>query len=63
MPLISVIRPTFNRLQFLTPAIDSLFAQIFTDWELIIADDGSDANTRTPCSRSMICGTHTPGLR
>lgn len=41
MPLVSVIRPTFNRLQFLTPAIDSLFAQIFTDWELIIADDGS----------------------
>ncbi len=33
MPLVSVIMPTFNRLQFLAPAIDSLFARTFTDWE------------------------------
>src|SRR5260370_38643075 len=32
MPLVSVIMPTFNRLQFLAPAIDSLFARTFTDW-------------------------------
>jgi len=38
--------PTFNRLEFLTPAIESVFAQTFADWELIVADDGSSADTR-----------------
>lgn len=44
--LVSVIVPSFNRLRFLRPAIESAFAQTFTDWELIIADDGSDPETR-----------------
>lgn len=46
VPVVSVIVPTFNRLRFLRPAIESAFAQTFTDWELIIADDGSDLATR-----------------
>ena len=45
-PAISIILPTFNRLEYLRPAIDSAFAQTFGDWELIIADDGSNAQTR-----------------
>lgn len=44
--LVSVVLPTFNRLRFLRPAIASVYAQTFTDWELIIADDGSDLETR-----------------
>lgn len=45
-PAVSVILPTFNRLQFLPAAIASLREQSETDWQLIIADDGSDAATR-----------------
>ena len=45
-PVVSVVVPTFNRLRFLQAAIESAFAQTFTDWELIIADDGSDPETR-----------------
>jgi glycosyltransferase involved in cell wall biosynthesis len=45
-PAVSIVMPTFNRLEFLTPAIESVFAQTFTDWELIVADDGSSADTR-----------------
>jgi len=45
MPTVSVILPTFNRLQYLREAVDSVFAQTFRDWELIIADDGSDSET------------------
>jgi glycosyltransferase involved in cell wall biosynthesis len=45
-PAVSVLMPTFNRLQFVGPAVESVFAQTFTDWELIIADDGSDEETR-----------------
>jgi glycosyltransferase involved in cell wall biosynthesis len=43
---VSVVVPTFNRLRFLRPAIESIYAQTFTDWELIIADDGSGLETR-----------------
>ncbi|MBS0579623.1 MAG: glycosyltransferase [Proteobacteria bacterium] len=45
-PLVSVVLPTFNRLRFLKPAVESVFLQSFQDWELIIADDGSDEDTR-----------------
>jgi glycosyltransferase involved in cell wall biosynthesis len=44
-PEVSVVMPTFNRLKYLRPAIDSVFAQTFTDWELIVADDGSEGET------------------
>jgi glycosyltransferase involved in cell wall biosynthesis len=46
LPDISVILPTFNRRPFLELAIESVFAQTCTDWELIIADDGSEEETR-----------------
>jgi glycosyltransferase involved in cell wall biosynthesis len=45
-PTVSVVVPTYNRLHFLRPAVESVFAQSFCDWELIIADDGSDEETR-----------------
>jgi glycosyltransferase involved in cell wall biosynthesis len=46
VPAVSVLMPTFDRLQFLPPTIESLLAQTLTDWELIIADDGSGEDTR-----------------
>ena len=45
LPLVSVILPTYNRMRFLPAAVDSVLAQTFADWELIIADDGSDRET------------------
>jgi glycosyltransferase involved in cell wall biosynthesis len=44
--IVSVVLPAFNRLKFLRPAIESVFAQTFAAWELVIADDGSDLETR-----------------
>jgi glycosyltransferase involved in cell wall biosynthesis len=44
-PAVSIVLPTFNRLQFLRAAVDSVFSQTLADWELIIADDGSDSET------------------
>jgi glycosyltransferase involved in cell wall biosynthesis len=44
--VVSVVLPTFNRLRFLRPAIESVYGQTFADWELIIADDGSGFETR-----------------
>jgi glycosyltransferase involved in cell wall biosynthesis len=42
---VTVVMPTFNRSAFLGRAIDSLFAQHFADWQLVLVDDGSDDDT------------------
>lgn len=47
MPLISVITPVYNAETTLSQCVDSLLAQPFTDFELILVDDGSrDASPR-----------------
>jgi glycosyltransferase involved in cell wall biosynthesis len=44
-PLISVVIPTYNRASLLQKAIVSVIAQAYTNWELIVVDDGSTDNT------------------
>jgi glycosyltransferase involved in cell wall biosynthesis len=44
-PLVSVIIPTYNRDWIVKEAIDSVLAQDFSDYELIVVDDGSDDRT------------------
>jgi glycosyltransferase involved in cell wall biosynthesis len=46
MPSVSVILPSFNRCEFLKLAIASVVSQTYSDWELIIADDGSGEQTQ-----------------
>jgi glycosyltransferase involved in cell wall biosynthesis len=41
----SVIIPTYNRLLFLQKAINSVFEQNFSDFEIIVVDDGSSDGT------------------
>jgi len=41
MPLISVVVPVYNGQRDLNEALDSVFAQTFTDFEVICVDDGS----------------------
>lgn len=44
-PLFSIIIPTFNRAHLLARCLDSLVAQTFKDFEVIVCDDGSTDNT------------------
>ena len=44
-PLISVIMPTYNRKNIIQKAITSVLNQSYTNFELIIIDDGSDDGT------------------
>ena len=44
-PIFSIIVPTFNRADKLRGCIASIISQSFTDWELIIIDDGSTDKT------------------
>jgi glycosyltransferase involved in cell wall biosynthesis len=44
-PIVSIVMPTFNRMEFLPAAIESVLAQSLPRWELIVADDGSDRET------------------
>lgn len=39
--LVSVILPVYNGMRYLAEAMDSILAQDYTQWELIIVDDGS----------------------
>jgi glycosyltransferase involved in cell wall biosynthesis len=39
MPFITVAIPTYRRLPMLRRAIESVFAQTSTDWELVVSDD------------------------
>ena len=46
-PLISVIVPCYNHENYVTQCIESIMNQTFTDFELIVIDDGSKDNSPT----------------
>jgi GT2 family glycosyltransferase len=45
MSVFSVVIPTFNRLALLRKTLESVFVQRFTDFEIIVVDDGSTDGT------------------
>lgn len=45
-PKVSVVIPVFNRFEYLAPCLQSLKRQTLTDLEIIVVDDGSDAETK-----------------
>lgn len=44
-PLVSIIMPTYNYARFIGESINSVLAQTYRDWELIVIDNYSTDNT------------------
>ena len=49
MPLFSIIVPVYNVEKYINKCIDSVLAQTFTDFELILVDDGSPDGCSAVC--------------
>lgn len=49
MPNISVVVPVFNAEKYLSECIDSILSQTFTDFELLLINDGSKDNSGAIC--------------
>lgn len=48
-PAISVIVPVYNVAPYLSACLDSILAQSFTDWEMLLIDDGSTDQSGSIC--------------
>jgi glycosyltransferase involved in cell wall biosynthesis len=57
-PTVSVVLPTYNRAHVLPRAIQSVLAQTYADFELIVVDDGSADDTP-----SVMAGYDDPRVR
>ena len=48
-PKISIISTVYNTGPYLRPAVESILAQTFTDFELLLVDDGSHDGSAEVC--------------
>lgn len=54
MPTISIIVPVYNAEKYLKRCIDSILVQSFSDFELILVNDGSNDNSECICKEYLL---------
>jgi glycosyltransferase involved in cell wall biosynthesis len=69
MPTISIIMPVYGVEKYIATAIESVLAQTYPDWELIVVNDGTKDNSRAIAlqyaatdSRIKVCDKENGGL-
>ena len=45
MPRVTILTPTYRHARFIDVCVQSVLAQTFRDWEMVVVDDGSDDGT------------------
>lgn len=50
--MVSIIVPVYNQEEYLRQCVQSVLAQTFHDWELILVDDGSTDESRKICDKA-----------
>ena len=53
-PLVSIIVPAWNCARWITATLESVYAQTYRNWEIILVDDGSTDDTRSMLDRHMV---------
>ena len=54
MPKISIIVPVYRAEAVLPTCVESVFAQTFQDWELLLVDDGSPDKSGRLCATMKV---------
>lgn len=57
-PLVSIVMPAYNAAGYIGEAVDSVLAQTWTNWELLIVNDGSTDGTQ-----AYLDSRHDPRIR
>lgn len=62
MPAISVIVPVYQAERLLPQCVESVLGQTFSDWELLLVDDGSRDGSPALCDAYAAGDARRPGL-
>ncbi len=53
MPLVSVVIPAYNCINFINTSLISVYQQTYKNWEIFVIDDGSVDSTKTALGFQM----------